>query len=120
MIGVIRSLTSALTTAVNAAPMTTATARSTRLPRRMNCRNSLSMNGIVTLAPDGSVPVLRGHRGIGAERAARPTCDAAAPWGRGRAVRLRGGDAAAADPQRRSAGHDARVPDALPRRPLAR
>src|SRR3954471_2452705 len=32
-----------LTSAVNAVPTTTATARSTRLPRRMNCLNSLSM-----------------------------------------------------------------------------
>ena len=32
--------------------MTTATARSTRLPRRMNCLKSLSMRGSVTLAPD--------------------------------------------------------------------
>ncbi len=37
MIGVNRSLTSAVTTAPNAAPITTATARSSTLPRRMNC-----------------------------------------------------------------------------------
>jgi hypothetical protein len=36
MIGVTMSVTSALTTAVNAAPMTTATARSTTLPRNRN------------------------------------------------------------------------------------
>jgi len=37
MSGVSRSLTSAVTTAPNAAPITTATARSSTLPRRMNC-----------------------------------------------------------------------------------
>ncbi len=37
MMGVIRSLTSAVTTAPNAAPITTATARSITLPRSMNC-----------------------------------------------------------------------------------
>src|SRR5258706_9175686 len=37
--GVSRSLTNAVTTAVNAAPNTTATARSTTLPRIMNCLN---------------------------------------------------------------------------------
>jgi hypothetical protein len=41
--GVIRSSTIDVTTAVNAVPITTATARSTRLPRRMNSRNSFSM-----------------------------------------------------------------------------
>src|SRR3954449_6695119 len=41
--GVMMSLTSALTTAVNAVPITTATARSTRLPRRMKARNSRSI-----------------------------------------------------------------------------
>src|SRR5690349_3748462 len=50
MIGVIRSRTIALTTAVNAAPITTATARSTRFPRRMNERNSLSMGSFSTPA----------------------------------------------------------------------
>ena len=45
-----RSLTSALTTAVNAAPMTTATARSTTLPRRMNSRNSLRVSVIRDMA----------------------------------------------------------------------
>src|SRR5579859_6084743 len=40
--GVSRSLTSAVTTAVNAVPMTTATARSTTLPRKMNSLNPLS------------------------------------------------------------------------------
>src|SRR5512133_3539152 len=44
MTGVRRSLTSALTTAVKAAPMTTATARSTTFPRRMNSRNSLRVS----------------------------------------------------------------------------
>ena len=44
--GVTRSATNAATTAPNAAPMTTATARSTTLPRRMNSRNSLSMRSV--------------------------------------------------------------------------
>src|SRR3954447_25378800 len=43
MSGVMKSATSAVITAPKAAPMTTATARSTRLPRRMKLRNSLSM-----------------------------------------------------------------------------
>src|SRR4051812_4794843 len=41
--GVTTSATKAVTTAPNAAPMTTATARSTTLPRRTNSRNCLSM-----------------------------------------------------------------------------
>src|SRR5262249_21177991 len=41
MMGVTMSLTSACTTPVNATPITTATARSTTLPRRMNLRNPL-------------------------------------------------------------------------------
>src|SRR4051794_35494581 len=41
-----RSRTSAVITAVNAVPMTTATARSTRFPRRMKARNSLRIPGI--------------------------------------------------------------------------
>src|SRR4030095_6225443 len=43
MSGVSRSLTSAATTAPNAPPMTTATARSMTLPRRRNCLNPFSM-----------------------------------------------------------------------------
>ena len=43
------SLTNALTTAVNAVPMTTATARSTRFPRRMKARNSRSIGADATL-----------------------------------------------------------------------
>src|SRR5947209_8652812 len=42
MIGVSRSDTSALTTAVNAVPITTATARSTTLPRNRNFLKSLN------------------------------------------------------------------------------
>ena len=41
--GVKMLVTSEVTTAVNAAPMTTATARSTTLPRRMNSLNSVTM-----------------------------------------------------------------------------
>ena len=41
--GLMISATSALTMAVNAAPMTTATARSTTLPRRTKSRNPLSI-----------------------------------------------------------------------------
>src|SRR4051794_40237116 len=44
MSGVRKSLTSELTTAVNAAPMTTPVARSMTLPRRMNLRNPDSRN----------------------------------------------------------------------------
>src|SRR3954467_5987793 len=46
MSGVMIDLTKLLTSAVKAAPMTTATARSTRLPRRMKARNSLSSPGM--------------------------------------------------------------------------
>src|SRR3954452_18172801 len=120
MIGVMRSATMALTTAVKAAPMTTATARSTRLPRKMNCRNSLSTGPIVTLGQDGPFAVLRRDRGLGAERAARAARDAAAPRRRRRAVRLRGGHAAPAGAQRRPGRPQPRVPHALPRRSLAR
>src|SRR6201999_3042891 len=41
--GLMISATKALTIAVKAAPMTTATARSTTLPRRIKSRNPLSM-----------------------------------------------------------------------------
>src|SRR4051795_252337 len=50
MSGVMMFFTSELTSAVKAVPTTTATARSTRLPRRMNCRNSLSMRSFSTSA----------------------------------------------------------------------
>src|SRR5579884_3106087 len=43
MSGVSRSLTSAVTTAPNAPPMTTATARSITLPRSRNCRRPFTM-----------------------------------------------------------------------------
>src|SRR6478672_4151358 len=43
MSGVRRSLVKAVTTEPKAAPMTTPTARSTTLPRRMNCLKPLSM-----------------------------------------------------------------------------
>src|SRR6266540_1501157 len=46
MTGVMRSRTRALMRAVNAAPITTATARSTTLPRRMKARNSLRISGM--------------------------------------------------------------------------
>src|SRR3954470_22376765 len=120
MSGVTMSLTRALTTAVNAAPTTTATARSTRFPRRMNCRNSLSMGRIITLAPDGSVALLRRHRRLDAVGATWAAGAAGAPRWRHDPVRLRRGDPAPAHPQRRAGGPDARVPHALPRRPLAR
>ncbi len=55
--GVIRLSTKALTTAPKAAPMTTATARSTTLPRRMKSRNPL----IMALPSDG---VLRAARRV--------------------------------------------------------
>src|SRR3712207_6032597 len=43
MSGVTKSATNAVTTAPNAAPMTTATARSTTFPRSTKSRNSLSI-----------------------------------------------------------------------------
>src|SRR3954449_10801271 len=52
--GVIRSATIAETTAPNDAPITTATARSTRLPRRMNWRKSFSTGRCLPARPDGS------------------------------------------------------------------
>src|SRR3954453_14223445 len=48
MSGVIRLFTSELINAVNAVPTTTATARSTRFPRRTNCLKSLSMRPFST------------------------------------------------------------------------
>src|SRR5437016_3378907 len=44
--GVSKSLVKAETTVANAAPITTPTAMSTTLPRRMNCLNPLSMVGL--------------------------------------------------------------------------
>ena len=44
MIGVMKAATKEVTTAVNAAPTATATARSTTLPRRMKARNSWSVD----------------------------------------------------------------------------
>src|SRR3954452_3716140 len=119
MSGVTMSLTRAFTTAVNAAPTTTATARSTRFPRRMNCRNSLSMGRIITLAPDGSVAVLRGNRRLDALGTTWAAGAAGASRGRHDPVRLRRGHAAPAHPQRRAGGSHARVAHALSRRPLA-
>src|SRR5947199_9969267 len=52
-IGVMRSATSAATTAPHAAPTTTATARSTTFPRRMNARKSFSMLGPPSGSDDG-------------------------------------------------------------------
>jgi hypothetical protein len=57
--GVSRDLTRELTTAVNAVPITTATARSTRLPRRMNSRNSLTI--ILPVTPLGVVVLPFGY-----------------------------------------------------------
>src|SRR5207237_4024830 len=50
--GVSRSATNAVTTAPNAAPMTTATARSTTLPRRMKALKSLTVS--FTVGPPGA------------------------------------------------------------------
>src|SRR5690606_29199537 len=68
--GVMRPSTTAVTTAVNAAPMTTATARSTTLPRAMNSRNSLNSAATATV-PLGCIPcpAARGAYGTGAHRA---------------------------------------------------
>src|SRR6476619_1373312 len=66
MSGVMMSAISAATTAPNAAPTTTATARSTTFPRRMNCLNSFSMAPPGWWIPDpaGRVPdAYDGRRG---------------------------------------------------------
>src|SRR5688500_16367824 len=59
MTGVRRSFTNAATTVPKAAPSTTATARSTTLPRMMKSRNSLSMLAAYPRAPAGN-PEKRG------------------------------------------------------------
>lgn len=48
--GVMKSLTSAVIILPNAAPITTATARSTTLPRRINFLKSFSISGFSKLA----------------------------------------------------------------------
>src|SRR4051812_41108885 len=64
-----RSATIAATTAPNAAPITTATARSTRLPRRMNWRKSFNTRGCLARRPDGP-PLHHAGREAAAQRAA--------------------------------------------------
>ena len=57
--GVMKSATNAAITAVNAAPMTTATARSTTLPRSTNFLKSLEHPAVLSLRPrtrDGIEP----------------------------------------------------------------
>jgi len=44
--GVIKSLTSAVTIELNATPITTPTAKSTTLPRSINCLNPFSINAV--------------------------------------------------------------------------
>src|SRR4051794_3410473 len=62
--GVKMFATSEVTSAPNAAPITTATARSTTLPRKMNSRNSFSMLvRFATSAPTPSVPGAQVHGG---------------------------------------------------------
>src|SRR5271170_7428224 len=56
-----RSLTSEVTTVPKAAPMTTATARSSTLPRRMKSRNPLSIK--VLLCESARDPGPNTHRG---------------------------------------------------------
>src|SRR3954447_7516063 len=61
--GVSRSLTSAVTTAVNAVPITTATARSRTLPRRRNCLNPFMRCSLVWVRRIVAVAsALRVHR----------------------------------------------------------
>ena len=139
MIGVRRSLTRALTTAVNAAPMTTATARSTTLPRRMKSRNSLRAPGVRGMARSyrrsgrrgtraavpstpahGPLALLRRYRRLGADRPPRPARHAHAPRRRPPALRLRRGHPAPAAAHGRAARHAGRLPHPSPRRPLAR
>src|SRR3954451_2404251 len=55
--GVTNDATNAVTTAPNAAPITTATASSTTLPRRTKSRNSLSMGVILAPSMDASPPL---------------------------------------------------------------
>src|SRR3954447_23663846 len=62
MSGVMKSETSAATTAPNAAPMTMPIARSTTLPRRMKLRNPLSMG--VLPPPDAGRRRLRQIAGV--------------------------------------------------------
>src|SRR5919197_4322825 len=120
MSGVTMSLTSALTTAVNAVPTTTATARSTRFPRRMKLRNSRSMGATLRSEPDGPVAVLRRHGRLGADRAAGLARDPDAPRRRPAALRLRRGHPAPAPAHGRAARHRGGLPHAPARRPLAR
>src|SRR3954469_16412422 len=56
--GVTKRATKAVTTAPNAAPMTTATARSMTLPRRMKSRNSLIIMLAVSMAADKTLHCL--------------------------------------------------------------
>src|SRR4051812_21221928 len=77
MSGVTMSLTIAATTAPNAAPMTTATARSTRLPRRMNSRKSLITRGCLAPGADGA-PLHHARREATAERPATAVGEAEA------------------------------------------
>src|SRR4051794_32698041 len=114
------SFTSALTTAVNAVPITTATARSTRLPRTMKARKSRSIGPTLRSRADGPVAVLRRHRRLGADRTARAPGRADAPRRRPSALRLRRGNPTPAAADRRAARHRGRLPHAPPRRPLAR
>src|SRR3954471_21762108 len=132
MIGVTMSRTSALTTAVNAAPMTTATARSTTLPRTTKARNSLRISGIGGMAAKvavgavgargtgaggtldsrhGPLALLRRHRRVGADRPSGPPGAAPAPRRRPAAVRLRRGHPAPAAAHRRPARHAGGLPD---------
>src|SRR6266516_2656012 len=131
MTGVMRSRTRAVTTVVNAAPMTTATARSTTLPRRMKARNSLRISGVGGMAakvatgpvapggaraggtldpPHGPLALLRRHRRLGAHGPSRPSRDAAAPRGRPPAVRLRRRYPAPAPAHGGAARHAGRLP----------
>src|SRR3954463_16097402 len=106
------SLTKAFTTAVNAVPMTTATARSTRFPRRMKARKSRRIGPTLRSRADGPVAVLRRHRRLRADRAARVARGAHAPRRRPSAVRLDRGDPAPAPADGGPAGHRGGLPDA--------
>ena len=72
--GVIRPSTTEVTTAVNAEPMTTATARSTTFPREMNSLNSLNTSAT---GQTSGVASLHGSR---ARTVPKPSGGASEPW----------------------------------------
>src|SRR6476646_4911993 len=66
--GVRMLVTNEVTTAPNAAPITTATARSSTLPRMMNCRKPLNILPPVWRIDDTAKTSVRGERQSAAEK----------------------------------------------------